>query len=232
MLPDVKTAERTEAVRLRKDEGRSVREIAEILGVARSSVSRWVRDVELSAEQLDSLHRQGRVRRAQRLGAEANARRSLVRRSGYQARGRALAREGSAVYAAGCMLYWAEGAKTRNTACFTNSDPAMMRFFVDFLRRFFDLADHEFRVSCNLYADHASRIHEVENFWLDVMQLPRSCLLASTVNHYSPVSRRKRRNFLPHGTCRVLVHRTDVIQTIFGSIQELGGFTRSEWLTN
>jgi len=37
--------------------------------------------------------------------------------------------------AAGSMLYWAEGDKARNQARLSNSDPELLRFFVDFLRR-------------------------------------------------------------------------------------------------
>lgn len=35
---------------------------------------------------------------------------------------------------------------------------------------------------------------------------------------------------LPYGTCRLVVHSTQVVQTIYGSIQEYGGFDRPEWL--
>jgi len=35
---------------------------------------------------------------------------------------------------------------------------------------------------------------------------------------------------LPYGTTRVTVHSTRVVQIIYGSIQEYGGFKRPEWL--
>jgi creatinine amidohydrolase/Fe(II)-dependent formamide hydrolase-like protein len=35
---------------------------------------------------------------------------------------------------------------------------------------------------------------------------------------------------LPYGTCRLVVHSTEIVQTIYGSIQEYGGFDRPEWL--
>jgi len=34
------------------------------------------------------------------------------------------------------MLYWAEGSRNRNKIVFTNSDPAMARFFVEFIREY------------------------------------------------------------------------------------------------
>lgn len=86
------------------------------------------------------------------------------------------------------------------------------------------------RVSCHLFADHAVRQREIEQFWLDVAGLPHASLRKSMVNHYSRSSQRKRLNRLPYGTCKLIVHSTEIAQTIYGSIQELGGFNRPEWL--
>ncbi len=35
---------------------------------------------------------------------------------------------------------------------------------------------------------------------------------------------------LPHGTCKLAMHSTELLHTIYGSIQEYGGFERPEWL--
>jgi predicted transcriptional regulator len=51
----MKTAERDMARRLRREEGRSIKEIAAVLRVSQSSVSLWVRDIELTVEQHDAL---------------------------------------------------------------------------------------------------------------------------------------------------------------------------------
>jgi hypothetical protein len=106
----------------------------------------------------------------------------------------------------------------------------MARFFVNFLRSYYEVEDAAFRVTCNLFADHVDRQHEIEQFWLDAFGLPRPCLRKSTVNVYSKHSRKKRQNTLPHGTVRVCVHSTAVVQSIYGAIQEYGGFDRPEWL--
>ena len=106
----------------------------------------------------------------------------------------------------------------------------MARYFVNFLRSYYDAQDRDFRVTCNLFADHLERQREVEQFWLDTLRLPRSCLCKSTVNVYSKHSQKKRRNKLPHGTIRIGVHSTAIVQSIYGAIQEYGGFDRPEWL--
>jgi hypothetical protein len=131
---------------------------------------------------------------------------------------------------AGCMLFWAEGSRVRNAVRFSNSDPEMARLFIRFLRTYFDIADDVVRVTCNLFADHLQRQEQIEQFWLDTLELPRSCLCASTVNIHSKHSKRKRLNMLPYGTVRIAICRTPIVQSLYGSIQEYGGFERPEWL--
>ena len=128
------------------------------------------------------------------------------------------------------MLYWAEGTKQRNQLQFCNADPVMARFFVDFLKTHFELREEEIKIRCYLYADHLSDQARIEQHWLDALGLPRESLRKSVVNVYSKYSKRKRVGNLPYGTCRVVVSKTWVIQTIFGAIQEIGGFTREAWL--
>jgi transcriptional regulator with XRE-family HTH domain len=225
LLPDMKTAARIRARQIRSAEGRSVKEIARIVGVSQSSVSVWVRDIVVEEPQRRAL-----LERAAEARNRAGCAHFRARRQAFQEDGRSLARHGDPVHAAGCMLYWAEGSKTRNAVQFVNSDPAMVAFFGRFLRTYYDVGDEAFRVECNLFADHLERQRDIEQFWLDTLELPASCLRKSTVNVYSKYSEKKRRNRLPHGTVRVCVHSTRVIQSIYGSIQEYGGFERPEWL--
>jgi transposase-like protein len=228
MFSNMKTEQRELARQLRRTDGASIKEIARRIGAAQSSISRWVRDVELSDEQKAVL-----VRRAYEGHVKGRTITSALRRDARllaQGEGRELARAGDSFHAAGCMLYWAEGAKVRNQLRLSNSDPEMVRFFVLFLRTYFDLRNADFWMTCNLFADHLERQREIEQFWLDVAELPPECLCKSTVNVYSKYSKKKRQNRLPYGTARVTVNRTRVLQSIYGSIQEYAGFEREAWL--
>jgi hypothetical protein len=71
---------------------------------------------------------------------------------------------------------------------------------------------------------------EIEQFWLDELDLPRSSLGASIVNVYSKYSQKKRRNKLPYGTCKLVYNDTATVQSIYGAIQEYAGFDRPDWL--
>lgn len=223
----MKPAERDEARRLRL-EGASITEIENALGVARSSVSRWVRDVELGPEQRARLVE--RVRLGPIVAAERKAAAARAVRGEHQEAGRLLARARRADYAAGCMLYWAEGSKHRNSVTLTNSDPELVAYFLAFLRRHFEVENSKVSLRCNLFTDHAARQREIEDFWLAKLSLGRSSLRHTTVNRYSKYSQKKRTNKLPYGTVQLTVCSTRIVQTIFGSIQELGGFDRPEWL--
>jgi transposase-like protein len=226
----MKIRERDEARTLRREQGQSIKEIARAVGVSTSSVSHWVRDIELTDEQIEALRARNPILNGQMAGAKSRSARARAVRLAAQAEGRAAAMRGDLMHVAGCMLFWAEGSRHRNTVHFTNSDPEMVAFFARFIRRFFAPRQERMRVWCNLHADHEERQAEVEDFWLRTTGLPRACLIKSTVNVYSAATRRKRTNVLPHGTCRLTVHSTAIVQHLYGAIQEYGGFERPEWL--
>ena len=202
-----------------------MRAIEKQLGVARSTVSLWVREIELSDRQHAEIALRGASARSRARSAYFRA-----RRRDFQEEGRAAARTADPLHVAGCMLLWAEGSKHRNMVEFVNSDPAMMTLFLRFLRRYFDPPADALRLTCNLFSDHKERQREIEDFWLATGQLPRSCLRKSIVNVYSRASKRTRVNRLPYGTCGVRFHSTRAVQHIWGAIQEYGCFERPEWL--
>jgi DNA-binding transcriptional MerR regulator len=230
MLSDMKTAEQEAARWLRREEGMSIKEIERILEVSRSSVSLWVRDIELTPDQRAALLARNPSHNAQLNGARANRERGRLRRRGHQLEGRRRMRERDPLYVAGCMLYWAEGSKRRTAVEFSNSDPDLIRFFGEFLRSCFGVPPERMKVCCHLFADHLANQQETEQFWLDLLGLPQLSLRKSMVNHYSRSSQRKRTNRLRYGTCKLVVHSTEIVQQIFGGIQELAGFSRAAWL--
>ena len=84
------------------------------------------------------------------------------------------------------------------------------------------------RLTCNLFADHASRQHEIEEFWLDRLGLPRSSLRRSTVSRYSNQQEEGRSNF---HTARAACTCTTP-SSFTGAIQEYGGFEREDGSCN
>jgi hypothetical protein len=132
---------------------------------------------------------------------------------------------------AGCMLYWAEGSKARNTLCLANSDLNLMRFFRCFLDTCFDLADDRYALRLNVYLANGLELTQIEDNWLSVLGLPRSCLRGHVINHTPTSSSGSKKNKLPYGVAALRVLRsTYILQHIYGAIQEYGGFDEPAWL--
>src|SRR5215207_8720848 len=124
-----KLAEQQQARQLRRT-GLPLAEIAAHLGVAKSSVSLWVRDVEFSP-----LPRPPRGRRR-----DPNV---LQRRKGAEI-GRLAERE---FLVAGVALYAGEGSKGDGTVRFVNNDPRMVALFCTWLRHFYEIDESRLRLT-------------------------------------------------------------------------------------
>jgi transposase len=61
MFSEMKTREREQARLMRRTEGRSVKEIARLVDVSRSTASLWVRDIPLTADQQAELERRNPI---------------------------------------------------------------------------------------------------------------------------------------------------------------------------
>ena len=125
-----KVSERERARALRS--GLPMLEIATELGVSKSSVSLWTRDVPV----VPRPHPNGRFG-ARNRGPNALQRRKAeeierLDRVGVQQLGLL---SDQAFLAAGAALYAGEGGKGGGAVIFANSDPTMMAFFCAWLRR-------------------------------------------------------------------------------------------------
>jgi hypothetical protein len=226
----VKIEQRDEARRLRKEEGLPIKEIAGRVQVAVSTVSLWVRDVELTDDQRAALDARNPIRNAQVNGTAVRRSRCRETRIAAQLHGRQLAREGRPLHLQGCMLYWAEGHKRRNVAVLTNSDPDLLDRFCRFLRECYDVPDERLALSVNCFLGNGLGIEEIHSWWLSRLQLPRESLRQPAINRLSSASRRLKGHILPYGTARLAVHSTFIVQSIYGGIQEYAGIDRPEWL--
>jgi hypothetical protein len=205
-----------------------VRKIASAVGVSLSTVSLWVRDVELTKEQRAALDAQDPTLNPSARGTGwGDSRRRL--RAAAQREGREAARAGDALHTAGCMLFWAEGSRHRNSVVFTNADVVMHRLFIRFLVECCGVERSDIALTVNCYLGNGFTLEEIEAWGLAELELPSTVLRTSIVNRPSRSSKGKRRS-LPMGTARLVVHSTRLVQSLYGAIQEYGGFERPEWL--
>ena len=134
-----KSAERSTAIQLRL-EGKSYTEIRQRVPVAKSTLSLWLGSVGLTRHQKQRLT-------AKRLAAARRG--ALIRKQDRLQRTSEIFRQAELevpsiseqeLWLMGIMLYWAEGSKESpyrpgSAAQFTNSDPAMLKLFLLWLRR-------------------------------------------------------------------------------------------------
>lgn len=125
----VKEQERARALRA---QNHALADIADTLGVSKSSVSVWVRDVPYRP----SPRRHGPQRRRQPLRERKLLEIENLNRESADRLGRL---DEQAFLAAGVALYAGEGSKADGAVNFANSDPEMVRFFCAWLRRFFQM---------------------------------------------------------------------------------------------
>jgi hypothetical protein len=128
------------------------------------------------------------------------------------------------------MLYWAEGAKNRNAIQFANSDPKMVRMFREFLVQALGVEPARLRLRLNVYLGNGLSITEIESYWLELLDLPASSLRGHSINHFPTSSSGRKRNRLPYGVCTIYLYSSEIVQHIYGAIQEYAGFEEPRWL--
>ena len=153
-----------EAARALRAQNRTLADIAKTLGVSKSSVSLWVRDVPFTP----SLRLRGPQRRPHPAHEAKHRQIEELNEKGRAWIGTLSDRE---LLVAGVALYAGEGAKADGTVNFANTDPAMMCLFCSWLRRFFDV--NESRLRARVYLHQGLDIEAAEAFWSDLTRIPR-----------------------------------------------------------
>lgn len=99
----------------------------------------------------------------------------------------------------GVMLYWAEGGKTKRMLTITNTDPALLRTFMAWVRSFL-IEDPVFVLSLHLHEGNSES--RAKSHWRDVLALPRAEFWKSYIK---PAGTGHRKNIHAQGVCRVVV---------------------------
>ncbi len=221
--PNAKDDLRAQAVRLR-GEGRSYSEITKLVGVSKSTLSLWLRNVPLTdehraalAERRDAPARQRaqtrkalRLRRNEQLMAQARAEITTV--SEYE------------LFIAGLVAYWAEGAKNKPWAPnrgvqFMNSDAGMIRLFLSWLRL---LGIGPERLSFRVYIHESADTEAALLYWAGIVAVQPDEFQRTGMKRHNATTVRKNIGRDYHGCLSVRVHRsTDLNLLIAGWWQGL-----------
>ncbi|MBO8188492.1 hypothetical protein [Streptomyces spirodelae] len=203
--PNAKDGLRARARELRR-QGWTYDRIELELGVSRSSVSLWVRDLprppRRSPEEQQALMHAGLVKRYKALDAEREATKAAAHAEIADLTDREL-------FLVGVGLYWAEGAKSKpyrrsETVQFVNSDPRMIRLFLAWL----DLLEVEPERRCFHVMIHESAdVAAAERYWAELVGIAVDGLLKTALKKHNPKTVRKNVGDDYHGCLAVRVRR-------------------------
>lgn len=220
--PNAKDEVRARARELRA-QGLDYEEIVAALGVSKSSVSLWVRDMprppRLSYEESRKRAAEGARRywAAERPAREA--RREAARAAAAAEMGGLSPRE---VLLVGAVAYWCEGAKSKphnihEHVCFVNSDPGLIRFFLVFLGQAgAEPAQLRFSVQIHESADVAA----AEKFWLEVTGANPVQFRRTILKKHNPRTVRKNTGTDYHGCLRIdVLQSADLYRRIEGWVR-------------
>jgi hypothetical protein len=146
-----KVEERARARELRAQSW-TLQAIADELGVAKGSVSVWVRDVDFVPTPRSRGHPAG-PKHPMRLKKEAELERCRVEAEAWVRGVRAGPTFELALTMYALALYAGEGGKAEGAMIFANSDPALIRVFLRWLRTEFEIDEQRLHVGLYLHAD-------------------------------------------------------------------------------
>jgi hypothetical protein len=205
-----------EGVRSLRKQGLSYKEIRSKIPIAKSTVSNWCKDVELTEKQisrLQKLKKKGSYK-AGLLGAKVNqAKRAkqiyLIKQA---AKSEASVLINEKLWLAGLMLYWAEGHKSKKIGI-SNSDPNIIKFLLKWLRVYCKVADNKMRPHLNLHSGQNE--NKIKEYWSDVIKLPKEQFGKSYIKKEGTGHRK---NILYNGTMRIDISNSDLLYRVLGWI--------------
>jgi transcriptional regulator with XRE-family HTH domain len=208
--PNAKDDLRAKARNLR-NQGLDYKRIAAELGVSKSSVSLWVRDLP-RPERLS--YEECRKRSAEGVRSYWAAQRSIRAAEREAMRTAAAAQIGELsdreVLIAGAIAYWCEGAKNKHgqgndRVIFTNSEPALVLLFLRFLDA---VGVDRSSVIYSVQIHESANVEAAQRFWLDVTQADPAQFRRPVIKRHNPKTIRKNTGSDYHGCLRMDVRRS------------------------
>lgn len=178
---------RMQAREIRK-KGKSIIYIAKKLGVTKSSVSLWCRDIVLTLDQNLTLQNQKGRSMGRWIGAERNRqkKRDNIERNKIEAFSLIQTISQRDLLIAGTCLFWGEGSKTGSRFIFINSDPAMLKMMKAFLVDVLKVDKDDIRAAIQINHIHEPRIKIITTFWSKYLDIPVSRFSKPYYIHVTP----------------------------------------------
>ncbi|MEI7513246.1 MAG: hypothetical protein WCJ74_01335 [bacterium] len=179
----------------------SYSQIKEQLGISKSTLSEWLRNVPLSKERINEL-RANNESRIEKFRNTMLAKQQVKRDVAYSLVSRDIGKMNKReIFLAGFFLYWAEGGKTKNTTVvLTNTNPVMLKFYLRWLE-LLKVPKDKIRINLHLYSD--MDIKEGVKYWSKILGISESQFRKPYIKK-SLFSAITYKNGYGHGTCCVV----------------------------
>ncbi|MEK7572254.1 MAG: hypothetical protein AAB493_00115 [Patescibacteria group bacterium] len=170
---------KAEAQKLRR-EGSTINEIKDKLGLSKSTVSLWCRDITLTEEQYKKIKKEHifKTQKGRLIGAQMNKNKRLNAIKEADILGKKFIKKISKreLLLIATALYWSEGSKSDSTSSFifVNSDPEMILVMRLFLIDVLHIPHEDIVCSIQINIIHKERINIVLSFWKKLLNLQNS----------------------------------------------------------
>lgn len=183
----LRIADKQKAVELRR-QGYSYNEIiATIPNLSKSTLSGWLKYINLSSTQLEHLEKRATERsdRGRIKGALTNRAKRLARETEVHSIARQEFKifEGDPFFIFGLALYWAEGSKKYRIFQFMNSDPRLIALMAKWIAKYLKM--DTMQLHPRLYTHDIFAHENHEEFWAKTLHIPKSNF-AKTVYKSTP----------------------------------------------
>lgn len=118
------------------------------------------------------------------------------------------------VFVAGVGLYLGDGAKGDRAVDFSNSDPEIINFMMDWFRKFCRVKEDRFRGAVWIHSNQDVEL--AENFWVDLTGIPKSQFHKTYVARLKKGSNKVRKNRHKHGIFKIKICDVDLQRKIRG----------------
>lgn len=205
-----------------REQGKSLKEIAEALGIAKSSASYWLTG-HANKGAFGTMNRQEWLAKIRIRSLEVRRNNSIKRQSVIDERAKTIAKQlrptletKRAILA---VIYWAEGAKTNTkTVCFANTDPLLIKLFITLFRECYDIDESKFRMRLHLHRYHNEE--KTKDFWSQLTQIPIDKIGKIYWKKEPNSGKRYRQNFM--GICFVRYNDVYILREIITYSKVIG----------
>lgn len=230
-MKDKEVKEKAKRLRLG---GKTFQEINFVLGtkIPKSTFSTWFREIIIPPEASERIHkeRNAKLKEAQKKAVLVS--RAIKKRYFYNLllKNKDLKKflekkEIAKIVLA--TLYLGEGTKNKRSAVvFGNSDPEIVKLFLQLLRRVFKIDEKKFR--CTLQGREDQNIKKLEAFWSSVTEIPLSQFYTARIDPRSKGKASKKPDY--KGVCRVDYLSANVFHEIMVMCDVLTGNTNQYML--